>query len=129
MRQSDAERDEAIKHLRKMLKPGSTVYTVLRNVSRGGTSRDIDVYMIHKGELVFLSGWVGKAIGLKRHPKRDGLTIQGGGMDMGFEIVYSLGHVLFPKGFKVTPKTIHRNGTPNGELDKDGGYALRHQWI
>ena len=38
-----AERDEAREKLRKWLKPGDTVYTVLRHVSRSGMMRTIQV--------------------------------------------------------------------------------------
>ena len=55
-----------------------------------------------------------------------GLVVGGCGMDMGFHVVYSLGRVLWPKGFKVNG--IGRNGDISGH-DKDGGYRLVHQWL
>ena len=36
MKKKDVEREKALSHLREMLPPGSTVYTVLRHVSRYG---------------------------------------------------------------------------------------------
>jgi hypothetical protein len=41
--QKEAERAEAIQELRKLLKPGMTVRTILRHVSSSGMSRTIDL--------------------------------------------------------------------------------------
>ncbi len=73
---------------------------------------------------------VGRALDL-RHWKQNGreqdaLVVGGCGMDMGFHIVYNLGRVLFPDGFKVEGRG--RNGDTSG-WDKDGGYALNHRWL
>ena len=123
------QREEALTYLRKILKPGDTVQTVLRSVSKSGMYRRIDLYTIKDGQMVYLSGYAGRVLGINRHPNKQGLGVSGCGMDMGFHLVYSLSHALFPKGFKTTKKTIHRNGTKNGERDNDGGYALHHEWI
>lgn len=113
---------EAIVTLRTMLKPGDTVYTILKSVSRSGMSRNIDVYCIQDGKPRWIAGYVGHAIGSPQSEKNwersQGLTVKGCGMDMGFRVVYTLGRVLFPEGFK----------NQNGE-HKDGGYALRHEWL
>lgn len=117
------ERAEAVMHLRKILKPGDTVYTVLRHVSSSGMTRRIDLYVIRKNALMYLSGYAAKAIGLRRHRTREGIVVGGCGMDMGYHLVYELGAVLWPKG---TPKP---HGRRNGEPDSEGGYALHHKWI
>jgi len=60
---------EAIVHLRSMLKPGDTVYTVLRHVSRSGMTRGIDCYVIADNRPVWITGYVGHAIGSPQpHP-------------------------------------------------------------
>lgn len=108
---------EAIVHLREMLKPGDTVYTVLRHVSRSGMTRGIDCYMIADNKPQWITGYVGHAIGSPQPEaywrKSMGLKIGGCGMDMGFHIVYTLSRVLFH------------------EIDAkhDGGYALMHGWL
>lgn len=43
-KQQQSERDEFIAKLRETLKPGDTLHTVLRSVSRSGMQRVIDVY-------------------------------------------------------------------------------------
>lgn len=120
------EQQEAVKALRRHLKPGSTVYTVLRHVSSSGMSRRIDVYTMKKNKPVGLTYYAAKALGYNRHPEKEGITVGGCGMDMGFHLVYNLGRTLFSKGFKV--KGMGRNGDTSGH-DNDGGYALVQRWL
>lgn len=116
---------EAIKYLQGMLKPGDTVYCILRNVSRSGMSRQID-FLVAKSDAGckphHISHWIARALD---YPQADGgaLKVGGCGMDMGFEVVYNLGRALWPNG---TPKP---HGRRNGEPDSDGGYALKHSWL
>lgn len=100
-KQNIKERDEAIARLREILKPGDTVYTVVRHVSASGMSRVIDLYhfsirggKIHKS---WLSGLAARAIGWRRDAKHDGIKVQGCGMDMGFHVVSTLSRVLYPE--------------------------------
>lgn len=156
-----AERDEAIAKLREWIKPGDTVYTVLDSVSRSGMSRVIRVVLLEceDGRAVdrHPNYAVGKALGLK-HAKRngreqDGLVMNGCGMDMGFELVYQLGRVLYPDGFGCIGKDCRSNDHSNGDRDRtvdpqphrppvnatadevgrhwhrDGGYALGQRWL
>lgn len=144
-----AERDEYIGKLRAMLKPGDTVYTILRSVSRSGMYRTMDVHIIRDNEPLRLTYWVAKAIGARYDDKREALGIGGCGMDVGFEVVYNLGRTLWPDGFDCIgkgkewrdncPSNDHSNdgmsGTPEvlryspDRHHNDGGYALRHRWI
>jgi hypothetical protein len=124
--QADADKAEAVAELRKLLKPGDTVYAVLRHVSASGMSRRIDFYTIADNRHVFLSGYIRRALGYKFAPKGDGLVVSGCGMDMGFAVVYELSRTLFPDGFKVEGRG--RNGDTSG-WDKDGGYAIKSSWL
>jgi hypothetical protein len=123
---SNVEREESLTWLRAHLTPGTRVYCVLRHVSASGMSRRIDFYIILDGEMCFISGYVADVLGLRRHPSKDGLTVTGCGMDMGFHVVYELGRALYPKGFKVEGRG--RNGDTSG-WDNDGGYALKSEWV
>src|SRR3990167_9299796 len=89
------EKQEAIARLRAMLKPGSTVYTILRHVSRSGMSRTIGAQVIKDGEPVDIAAWAAKAIGQPLDRDRRGVKMGGCGMDMGFELVYNLSYWLF----------------------------------
>ena len=92
------ERDEAIERLREWIKPGDTVYTILRHVSRSGMQREVSLKLFKDRELPYhLDGNVAAALG-NRIGKHDGVIVSGCGMDVGFELVYNLGRVLFPGG-------------------------------
>lgn len=124
--QADADKAEAVARLKKLLKPGDTVYCVLRHVSSSGMSRRIDFYSIRGKEHAFLSGYISRVTGYKFAKHGNGLVVGGCGMDMGFHVVYEIGRALFPKGFKV--KGRGRNGDTSG-WDEDGGYALKSTWL
>ena len=137
--QKEQERAEAIKELRKLLRPGSKVYTILRSVSASGMTRRIDLYTIQmtgkpfgtsRGEMAFLTDYAAKVLGYRHDYKWGGLVVGGCGMDMGWHVVHSLGCVLFPKGF-IPAKAggRGRNGSPDTERDTDGGYALNQSWL
>lgn len=118
---------EAEEILRKWLKPGDTVFTVLRHVSSSGMTRRIDLYKFENNEPVYLSGYAAKVLGDRRH-KDGGIVVGGCGMDMGFHLVYSLSRRLFPGGFDLPKGKRGRNGDTSGH-DNDGGYALNHRWL
>lgn len=141
---AEGKKAEAILHLRKVLKPGDTVYTVLRHVSRSGMSRNIDLYYIAESKPVRISAYVGHAIGtpqsLKNWERSQGLTVGGCGMDMGFHLVYALGRVLYPHGFACVGERCQSNDHSNDPKCRrdtfvgqthtdDGGYALRKEWL
>lgn len=112
MRTSKKEREEAIGRLKTWIKPGDTLYLVLRHRSASGMSRTIGV----KGFSVDSStgeirDWefsynVALALGWRFNRDREGVTVGGCGMDMGFHLVYELAGVLF-----------------------GDGYTLKHRWL
>ena len=150
----DKEQAEAKEYLRTLVKPGDTVYTILRHVSRSGMSRVIDpLVMTPDAGPYSIAGWAAKALGDKLDRDNWGVKVGGCGMDMGFSLIYNLSYTLFPNGFgcigERCPSNDHPNGdrdyTPHsrgihpsgpGEIDmgadhwhKDGGYALKHKWL
>lgn len=134
MRVTKQEREDAKEMVKKFVKPGDTVYTVIRGVSRSGMSRTMDVYAFYvdeKGKVQkqYLTGWCVKlglgSQSLQMWRNSAGMRVNGCGMDMGFHVVYSLGRTLWPEG-DGKHKT-GRNGDKGAETD--GGYLLRHEWI
>lgn len=127
-------KDSAIKVLRELLPPGTRVYTTLRHRSRSGMQRQIGVlipvadYYDGRPAIRDISHIVACALGLRRNPDTGGLIVRGAGMDMGFALVYELGSTIYPDGFKLADVQHGRNGDTSG-YDKDGGYALSHEWI
>lgn len=123
-----SEREQAIADLRELVKPGDTVYTVLRRVSRSGESRVIVPLVFRvRGEAgkdprspepYYLGYKVSRALGLPEDGDH-GVKIHGSGMDMGFELVYRIASVLFPGGGDL----------PDGTHEDNGGYLLRQRWL
>lgn len=136
MKPAEQAKQEAIGWLRKCLKPGDAVYTILRHVSGGGMSRDISLMVVRGDEVVVITGSTAAALGLG-FGKGDGVRVSGCGMDMGFHLVYELSRVLFPQGFicvgrkRRCPSNDHVNGDRNfrPHRHRDGGYALVQRWL
>lgn len=102
-------------------RPGTRVYTILRKVSASGMSRRLTVHAVRSGAIADITH---AAHVLTNYPLRDGhLVIGGCGFDAGHAVVYSLGQALWPRG---TPEP---HSTRNGEPDRSGGYALKHEWL
>lgn len=130
-----ATRQTCLENLQSMLKAGDVVYTKLDSVSSSGMSRVISVYIARMGDdryylgaiphIVNISYLVGKATE-RSLTNSGGVRARGCGMDMGFELIYTLSRKLFPEGFKVTGRG--RNGDTSG-WDNDGGYALKQVWL
>lgn len=93
---SEARKKECKERLLEILKPGDTVYCILRHVSRSGMTRIIDLYVLKDNSL----RWIGlKAADLLELPYTDkygwGVKVTGAGMDMGFWLVSNLSRELF----------------------------------
>lgn len=145
-----AEQTEARDKLRSILTPGTTVYTALRHVSSSGMYRAISAIVIVDGEPIDLD-WLIVQAGLGKFDQRHaGIKAGGCGMNMGFNLVYSLSRALYPNGFACTGSTgwtptyrkakrprcmsnDHVNGVNKprrGLIHKgDGGYALNQAWL
>lgn len=143
--------EESREYLRKLLKPGDTVYTVVRHVARSGMSRVISTLITSEnGELLDISRHVAWATRSAFDHDRWGLKVNGTGMNMCFDTVYRLGRALWPEG---VPCTGSNGRTPTGRKTKanrclsnehvndhtmtyrksrvhrDGGYALQYRDI
>ncbi len=103
---------ESLHFLQKILKKGDTVYTILRHVSRGGMQSRIDVYTIQDNMPVYLTYHVAKILN-KKISINSGIVVNDSGMDVGFDLVYSLAIALY---------------CPD-KYDREAAYALQHKWI
>lgn len=139
------DKQAAQEKLRELLPPGSTCKTVLRHVSRSGMTRAISP-VVGDEDVTYL---VLRAMPDHRFNRtHGGITMGGCGMDMGFALVYSLSHALYPDGFECTGEREYRDGPAGGRIspcpsndhsngDRDytphhhesGGYAIRHAWL
>ena len=135
MRKPEREKQEAREHLLTMLKPGDTVETVLRHVSRSRMSRSISPCIHVGGCSIDLTYWACRLLGYSFDQRHDGVKMGGCGMDMGFALVYDMSRALFPDGFECIGERCPANDHSNGDRDytphahRDGGYALKQRWI
>jgi len=130
------EKEKAIKSLKKILKPGDTIFTKLNYCSSNGMTRAISLIVMRNNEPLDISYDAAIAMGDKLHKTHDGITIGGCGMDMGFALVYNLSSTLYRNGFncigeKKCPSNDHVNGDRNYNKHKhnSSGYALRQRWL
>jgi hypothetical protein len=135
---------KAVKRLREVyeLRPGSTVWTMVKHVSRSGMTRDIAVYLHDSDGIQNVSRDVAEATGYRFNRDAQAVRIGGAGMDMGFAIVYDLSRVTFRDGFLCSgkqdcPANDHVNergdarkaGYRKGRKHSDPGYALEQRWL
>ncbi len=125
------EKQEAIKNLKKLIKPGDTVYTTLIHVSKSGMYRVIGLYVIKDNQPIWISGHAAKLLeGYDK--KHEGCKASGCGMDMGFHLVHNLSYALFPDGFDCVgdkcPSNDHANRVDTSH-HSSGGYALHQRWM
>ncbi len=136
----ERERREAKRHLAEHLRPGTTVYTVLRHVSRSGMMRRLDVYTFETNadggiRKLYLTYWAAKVLGYSMNDV--GMRVDGCGMDMGFHVVHSLSYAIH--GMRIHGR--HYCGPDAAEASEHGrpfapgtqafrtGYSLNHEWI
>lgn len=134
---SSSSEDAQARLKRLGVKPGTTIYVNLRQVSRSGMSRHIEPFVIAKGKPVSIAYEVAAITG-DRIAEDGGIVIGGAGMDMGFHLVYDLSAHMYPNGFRCTgkhcPANDHAN-PPHPPRDgrtkhrQAGGYALSHRWL
>jgi len=100
------------KLLSNYLKETNTVYTILRTRSSSGMSRTISLLVSNGDGISDITYYAAQALGEKLIEANGhrAIRVQGGGMDMGFHLVYSLSSVLF--------SGEHR-----------AGYVLSHRWL
>jgi len=133
---SKARKEECRARLLSLIRPGDTVYTTLKHVSRSGMMRVIDLHIIKDNEPLWIGRTVADLLEDSYDYRKQGIRVGGCGMDMGFSIVYNLSHVLFPDGFGCIGERCPSNDHCNGDRDyteghkhSSGGYALRHRWM
>lgn len=141
----EMQRETDLLILRDQLKPGDTIYTVLRGTpSRSGMQRRIDLVVIKDNKPWQISSLAARLMGRKVH-KDGGIVIGGCGMDMGFALVYELSRIVFKDEFYCLgedsqvrcPSNDHSNERMSTEgtnysierLHSDAGYALNHKWL
>lgn len=94
-RSREMERTLETANLKTWLKPGTTVYAVLRGHSRSGLSRTLEFYVVFNREICRITWSVAKILDLTYDERLEALRVKGCGIDMGREIVERLSTALF----------------------------------
>lgn len=110
-KQQQAERDEAIAKFQQFVQKGDTLATALYHTSRSGMLRSIDVITTvqnDKGrwEPFSLSFLAARILDRKFDRDNGGVRCSGSGMDMGFELVYSLSRAVYGDGYAIKHKWL-----------------------
>lgn len=93
VRGKDAAREEALVELRALCPPGTTVYTILRSVSRSGMSREIGVAVFKDGHPFHPNYYTATVLGM-RHG-REGVVSKGCGFNHAATLVSDLSDALY----------------------------------
>ena len=137
-RYTKTEIAESMATLRKLLRPGTEVRTILRHVSSSGMSRRISLLVVHKGEITDITWDAARVLGYPIRGRAGyvqdvGLTVGGCGMDMGYHLVNSLSYAVH--GHKSVGDAVKDNSPAGFPMSKTrpghfrAGYSLRHRWI
>ena len=93
--------------------PKPVIYTVARDTRSGGygISLDLSLFYIKEGTPWNLTYYTGKVLGLRVESKEgyNIITNTGGGMDLGFDLVYSLSSYLYQGEDRAGYKLSHRS--------------------
>lgn len=88
------DRQDSIAWLREHVPAGSTVYGIVRSVSRSGMSRRIDFYSFTTNGPLYLTGFFSTVYGGSIPRARRGMLVNGCGMDMVFAVVSNVSSVV-----------------------------------
>lgn len=103
MNAKQMDKQNAIDELKELVKPGDTVYTLLRHTSSSGMSRAIDLYVMRDNSPQRISYTAAKLLEGYDN-KHDACKASGCGMDMGFHLVYNLSTTLFSDGYALNQR-------------------------
>ena len=138
MKYTKKDIEDAKNTLLDIIKPGDTLYTILRHCSKSGMSRNISVLTKDMREISYYV-----AVVLEYPRAKDGsIKVGGCGMDMGFHLIHSLSNALYGEyqcigdneHYKLSCHSDdHVNGPKpakkDGKMIHKDGYALNHLWL
>ena len=102
------EQQKALDDLRAIFPEGCAVTTLIRHASRSGARWSISV-LVGRDLIEGVSdvSWLVARAGFGRFDQKNGGVIRnGGGMDMGFDLVYSLSRALYGDGYALRHNRI-----------------------
>ncbi len=94
------EREIIKTDLRALFPKGSTVYVVIRHIAKSGATFYIDPIKIDGTIVTHPRHNVGRLLDLSSD-KHEAVRVVGGGMDMGYKLIYDLGRALYGDGYAL----------------------------
>lgn len=106
-----AKDQEAIEEIRKLCPPGTVVHTIVRQVSRSNMQRVISVLKIEpdgkkRVTVRDLSALFGRALDRRINRGHLGVVVKGCGMNMCFELVSNVSHVVHGDDYAIRQETL-----------------------
>ena len=102
---------KAIEQLKGIINKGDTIYYIVKQVSNSGAYRHLDFHKFdikdefREGEDRIVKYWLTRlmcdALEYKFKDKTSCMGVSGGGMDMGFHVIYQLSHLLYGDGYAL----------------------------
>lgn len=132
MKLSKEQTEEARKDLKKLLQGQHEIKTL---AEYRGMTAFVRLFIVKNNELVEFTHLAATALGensAHRDSQPYGLKRGGYGYSKEFDVVYSIGRVLYPKGYKHTLRNCHSNDHSDGKPNtwhKVGGYRFRQRSI
>jgi hypothetical protein len=88
-------KNEAIAQLKKYISADTEIVAIMHSVSKSGMQRKLSTYVVGDDKrLVWLNGYIAQA-GLYKLDKNQKIISNGCGMDMLFDLAYSIKYALF----------------------------------
>lgn len=107
-RAAEQARYDAIEAIRELIgdRPTPEIYVSVRHINRLGDARVIACYLPYQRTdggygIWHISHRVATALGLRYSDRHEGVTVSGGGMDMGFHLVSSLSRALTGNDYAI----------------------------
>ena len=100
------EKKTAIETLKKEIKKGDSIYTVLTKVNNMGTYRHIKPILFKDNQPLFLTYQIATALQYPIKEKTYSIGVGGCGMDMGFHLIYNLSSTLFGDGYAIKQRWL-----------------------
>lgn len=123
------ELEEAIGRLRGWCPPGTTIYCILRHVTKSKETRVIDFKVITNGEVLHIGYYVALAIGWSYDQRYEGVRVYAVGMDAAHHAVHTLSYRLHGyDNLNISPSERGANVIPTKSKYRSG-YSLIPQWL
>lgn len=123
------KQEEAIVRVREWCPPGTTIYCILRHITKSGETQVIDFKVITNGEVLHIGYDVALAIGWSYDQRYEGVRVYVVGMDAGHHAIHTLSYRLHGyDNLNISSSERGANIVPTKNKYRSG-YSLIPQWL